>query len=161
MKKVLVGLISLIVLMTITGCNATKDISDNIFSSLKKEEIVDKNLEFVETVTKKTFSVFIKSETYYIYKDLNDNFVAILYSSCNGDYTCDTDYKVSIYNADLTDEKIAYIDEDELKGKDYYYIFDNQYAKNNKYNLTFNEEYQAFERKPFFRKNYYTFELIK
>lgn len=121
-EKVLICLISIIVLITITGCDASKDTSDSIFSSLKKEKIVDKNLEFVETVTSKTISFNISSQTYYIYKDSNNNFVAIQYSSCNGDYTCDADYKVSIYDATLNEE-IIYIDEKDIGGKENYYIF--------------------------------------
>ncbi len=160
MKKVLICLIGIIALIGMTGCDASRDTSESIFSSLKKEKIVDKNLEFVETVTSKTISFVIDSNTYYIYRDSKNNFVAIQYSSCNGDYTCNADYKVSVYNATLNEE-IIYIDEEEIGGKEYYYIFDDKYAENNKYNLTLTKEYLVTEKSKLFKGKYYSLELLK
>ena len=159
MKKVLFCLIGIITLIGITGCNASKDSSDVIFNSLKSEKIIDKNLEFVETVTSKNISFLINSTTYYIYKTSNNNFVAISYSSCNGDYTCDADYKVSIYDATSNEEEIIYIDEEDIGEKENYYIFDNKYSENNKYNLTNKNDYFATEKQALFKGKYYSFEL--
>ena len=117
MKKILICLLSIIALTGMTGCDASKDTSDVILNSLKNEKIIDKNLEFVETVTSKNIRFLINSTTYYIYKTSNNNFVAISYSSCNGDYTCDDDYKVSIYDATLNEEEIIYINEEDIGKK--------------------------------------------
>lgn len=160
MKKILICLLSIIALTGMTGCDASKDTSDVILNSLKNEKIIDKNLEFVETVTSKNISFVISSTTYHIYKKSNNNFVAIQYSSCNGNYTCDADYKVSIYDASLTDDDIIYIDKNDISGEESYYIFDNKYSKNNKYNLTLTKEYLATEKSALFKGKYYSLELV-
>lgn len=158
-KKFLICLIGIIVLITITGCSITENTRDSIYDSLKKQNIIDENLEFVETVTSKTISFLISSNTYYIYKDSKNNFIAIYYSSCNGDYTCDADYRVSIYNATLNKE-IIYIDEEDIGIKENYYIFDDKYAENCKYNMTLVRSYYAIEKSSFFRGKYFSFELV-
>lgn len=160
MKKILICLLSIIALTGMTGYDASKDTSDVILNSLKNEKIIDKNLEFVETVTSKNISFVISSTTYHIYKKSNNNFVAIQYSSCNGNYTCDADYKVSIYDASLTDDDIIYIDKNDISGEESYYIFDNKYSKNNKYNLTLTKEYLATEKSALFKGKYYSLELV-
>lgn len=156
-KKILIYLIGIIILIGIIGCDADEETSYILFNSLKSQKLIDEDFNFVETVIERENSLFITRTTYYIYEDSNDNYLAIQYSSCNGDNTCDSDYKVKIYDASLTNDDIIYIDD--ISGEERYYIFDNKYSKNNKYDLTCTKAYYATKKYKLFKGNYYSFEL--
>ena len=161
MKKSFRYFIWIIAILFITGCGVEEQIRDVLFKSLQNEGIIDKDLSLVETFTSKTISFNINSSTYYIYRNENDNYLGIKYSSCNGDYSCNADYKVSIYNVELTDEEIIYIDEDDIGEKEQYFIIDDKYAEEINYDLRLRNEYQATEYKPLFGEHYFKFELVK
>ena len=140
MKKKFIYFILIITILFITGCQVGKQKTEKIFTSLKNEGIIGNDLSLVKKFTSKTISININSSIYYIYKDKNNTYLGIKYSSCNGDYLCDSDYKISIYNVKLTDDEIIYINEDEIGTKEKYYIIDNKYAKNINNELTLKNE---------------------
>ena len=157
MRKILICVLGIIALIGLTGCEASEDDAKVIFTSLKKEKIIDKDSEYVETVTEEIFSYLISTNTYYIYQDSQDNLLAIQYSSCQGQYNCDDDYVLNIYKAKLTDKEITYVSEDDAKKMETFYLFDGKYAQNNKYDLDFKESYFATKHKGLFKGIYYTF----
>ena len=157
MKKSFMYAICIIVILFITGCGVNKQTEDVLFRSLQNEGIIDKDLILVETFTSKSVGVFIISNTYYIYKDKNNGYLGIEYSSCIGDYSCDADYKVSIYNVEATDEELVYISEDDIGSKERYFVINGKYVEDVNYDLTLKKEYQATEYKPLFGKKYYKF----
>lgn len=120
-------------------------------------------------MTEKIISYYISSKEYDIYKDSNNNYLAIKYSSCNGDSSCDADYEVAVYDATLTSEELIYIDEDMIDVKEHFHILNNVYdensnliyTENEKYNLETKEVYYADKTKNIFGKEYFKFELVK
>lgn len=157
MKKFLNCLILFLVVISFSGCDAGEKESGIMFDSLKTEKIVDKDFEFIEKITSKNISYTISSETYYVYKDTDDNLIAVKYSYANEDYGSEADYIVSIYKASLINEKINYIDKEQLGNIEHYYIYDDKYSENNKYDFKLTDKYAALERKSMFAKKYYTF----
>lgn len=157
MRKILICVLGIIALIGLTGCEASEDDANVIFASLKKEKIIDKDLDYAETITEKTFSYLISTNTYYIYQDSQDNLLAIQYSSCKSQNNCDGDYVLRIYEAQSTDEEITYISEDDAKKMETFYLFDGKYAKNNKYDLDLKESYFATKHNNLFKGVYYTF----
>ena len=162
MKKILFCFINIFALICLTGCNASDEASDNMFLSLQKEEIVEKDFKFIEKITSVSLMTdhLPQRKTFYIYTDDNNNYIGINYSSCNGDYSCDTDYKVSIYDISLNDDEIVYIDDPSVD-IEHYYVNNGKYSENINYDLSLKNEYHATEKNPLVGKNYFEFELVK
>ena len=58
-------------------------------------------------------------------------------------------------------EDIRYVDEDELGTQSLYYVFDDCYTLDPKYQLTIRENYQVREESSWWGKTYYTFEKVE
>lgn len=132
-----------------------------IIDSLKEEEILDANATFVESFSKKYISYLISISVYDVYEDDQGNLTVLQISSCEGSYACDADYEISIYDVTKVYEDIRYIDEDELGTQSLYYIFDDCYTLEPKYQLTLRATYQARQESSWWGKTYYTLEKVE
>lgn len=161
MKKIGIAWIFALFVCLLTGCSVDQDTRMTIIDSLKEEEILDANATFVESFSKKYISYLISISVYDVYEDDQGNLTVLQISSCEGSYACDADYEVSIYDVTKVYEDIRYIDEDELGTQSLYYIFDDCYTLDPKYQLTLRATYQARQESSWWGKTYYTLEKVE
>lgn len=161
MKKIGIAWIFALFVCLLTGCSVDQDTRMTIIDSLKEEEILDANATFVESFTKKYISYLISISVYDVYEDDQGNLTVLQISSCEGSYACDADYEISIYDVTKVYEDIRYIDEDELGTQSLYYIFDDCYTLEPKYQLTLRATYQARQESSWWGKTYYTLEKVE
>lgn len=161
MKKIGIAWIFALFVCLLTGCSVDQDTRMTIIDSLKEEEILDANATFVESFSKKYISYLISISVYDVYEDDQGNLTVLQISSCEGSYACDADYKISIYDVTKVYEDIRYIDEDELGTQSLYYIFDDCYTLEPKYQLTLRATYQARQESSWWGKTYYTLEKVE
>ena len=161
MKKIGIAWIFSLFVCLLTGCSVDQDTRMTIIDSLKEEEILDANATFVESFSKKYISYLISISVYDVYEDDQGNLTVLQISSCEGSYACDADYEISIYDVTKVYEDIRYIDEDELGTQSLYYIFDDCYTLEPKYQLTLRATYQARQESSWGGKTYYTLEKVE
>ena len=161
MKKIGIAWIFALFVCLLTGCSVDQDTRMTIIDSLKEEEILDANATFVESFSKKYISYLISISVYDVYEDDQGNLTVLQLSSCEGSYACDADYEISIYDVTKVYEDIRYIDEDELGTQSLYYIFDDCYTLDPKYQLTLRATYQARQESSWWGKTYYTLEKVE
>lgn len=161
MKKIGIAWIFALFVCLLTGCSVDQDTRMTIIDSLKEEEILDANATFVESFSKKYISYLISISVYDVYEDDQGNLTVLQISSCEGSYACDADYEISIYDVTKVYEDIRYIDEDELGTQSLYYIFDDCYTLEPKYQLTLRATYQARQESSWWGKTYYTLEKVE
>lgn len=161
MKKIGIAWIFALFVCLLTGCRVDQDTRMTIIDSLKEEEILDANATFVESFSKKYISYLISISVYDVYEDDQGNLTVLQISSCEGSYACDADYEISIYDVTKVYEDIRYIDEDELGTQSLYYIFDDCYTLEPKYQLTLRATYQARQESSWWGKTYYTLEKVE
>lgn len=161
MKKIGIAWIFALFVCLLTGCSVDQDTRMTIIDSLKEEEILDANATFVESFSKKYISYLISISVYDVYEDDRGNLTVLQISSCEGSYACDADYEISIYDVTKVYEDIRYIDEDELGTQSLYYIFDDCYTLEPKYQLTLRATYQARQESSWWGKTYYTLEKVE
>ena len=161
MKKIGIAWIFALFVCLLTGCSVDQDTRMTIIDSLKEEEILDANATFVESFSKKYISYLISISVYDVYEDDQGKLTVLQISSCEGSYACDADYEISIYDVTKVYEDIRYIDEDELGTQSLYYIFDDCYTLEPKYQLTLRATYQARQESSWWGKTYYTLEKVE
>lgn len=160
-EKIGIAWIFALFVCLLTGCSVDQDTRMTIIDSLKEEEILDANATFVESFSKKYISYLISISVYDVYEDDQGNLTVLQISSCEGSFACDADYEISIYDVTKVYEDIRYIDEDELGTQSLYYIFDDCYTLEPKYQLTLRATYQARQESSWWGKTYYTLEKVE
>ena len=155
MKRFLMFVLCFVFLVLVSGCEVDDEVRHDLFDTLQNEEIIDEDLDFIASYTSKTTGLFISSDTYYLYEDEDDNIIAINYFSCTGNTTCDSDYKISIYDVEVEDVELIEIDDEEVGYYDHYYIMKDKYYENMNYDLTLNDEYYATKHTKFLFFDYY------
>lgn len=137
--KLILVLLAVIVSICLVGCDTNSTSIDNLLNALQKEEIVDKNLELLDTIIETEYLVPSRT-TYYIYKESNSNIIAINYNTniyAKNDY----DYSITIYYNVVYNEDLSTYDW-------------------NEYNLDNRKEYIVYETKPLFSKTKYSIEEV-
>lgn len=163
MKRVLICLISLIILITITGCDASKETRDIILDSLKNEKIISDSMELIDNESYSHWSLeWCKTDNHYIYKDKNSKVIAIKYEDNRYLKDSEFDYLVTIYcdvtiNHDVNsiNSEYAICDSDHS----YYKYQNGEYTDNSRYEFGTKKEYYATEKSSLFKGKYYYLEL--
>lgn len=96
-------LLSILILITISGCvnhyDVDYDVRKSLFASMKSQGLLSNNLTFVETYTTSSmWFVYTSYYYYYIYKAGDGKYIAIRYS----DGSDVVDYGVTIYDVSKT-----------------------------------------------------------
>ena len=158
MKK-LIGLMCLVLtVICLTGCNANSEVVDKLLSSMKKQKIVEKDIELIDEVDS-VFTGYLYSKTkYYIYETKDGKLLAITYIKdihAENDY----DYLVTIYKDVELNNDVEYLDDKSKYEQTYSYI-DGSVTDKNKYILNEKDKY-AVKEKDSLLSTKYIFELRK
>ena len=149
MKKIILSLMLLLGFICLTCCDSNSNSVNGMFSSLKKEGIIDNNLVLIDKVTKTSTTLFLTKTTYYIYENEDSELIAINYNtniSSDNDY----DYFVTIYN-DVSANDVEYVD-DPTNSETYYTYQDGKKSESNKYEFSNKKTYNVYEENPLFSK---------
>lgn len=138
-NKFIVFFILLSIILILSGCESSDKDKDILFKQMKNNKIIDSDYELVDVVTKVGPALeHCSSSTYYIYKNNNENMIAIRYES--GIFNdCKCNHIVSIYYSvtKQNDYKLLTSDMDEVNCWEHtYYKYENgDLTDKNKYSL--------------------------
>ena len=149
----------LLIIFCLTGCDTNKETKDSLLDTLQREKIVDANLTLVDTETNVGTLLFITRTTYYIYKDSNNELIAINYDADNSSKNA-YDYSMTIYSNVTVNNDVEYL-EDGSVPESYYVYSDGKKTEVNKYDFSDSTRYLVYESKSLFSKTKYQFEEIK
>ena len=161
-KKIIFSLSIIFGLICLTGCESNSETVDILLNNLQKQKIVDKNLDLIDKVHYTNGGYIPSSATYYIYKNKDNQLIAISYDTKTifeyGDY----EYLVTIYyDVDVNTDVVIYDNREEAEQRAVVYSYmDGTYTSKNKYNLSNIKKYNVYKKKILlFTK--YKFELQK
>lgn len=157
-KKIVLCLLVVFSLICLTGCDINSEVIDKLLESMKKQNIVEKDVELVDEV-ESVFTGYLYSKTkYYIYEAKDGKLLAINYKN-NIHAETDYDYLVTIYkDVDLNND-VEYLD-DKSKYEQTYSYKDGSVTDKNKYILNEKDVYEVNEKDSLFSTKY-NFELKK
>lgn len=114
-----------------------------MYDKLQDQNIIDKNMKFVDSVTEVETVLFILKNTFYIYQNDNDNYIAIKYTKTGHKKNEKCDYKIYIYHNVKVRNDIKLLDSGDIGNMEKYSIYKNgKYTYENKYyNESSNEIY--------------------
>ncbi len=155
MKKILLILFVVFSIFYLPACDSSSQSIDNLLTAFQEEKIIDTDLTLIDKVSKIETTLFYSQTTYYIYKNNNNDLIAINYNtdiSSKNEY----DYKVTIYYNVSTND-IEYLDNNTTL-ESYYSYQDGKKSEYNKYNLENKIDYLVYESKSLFSKTKYKIE---
>jgi len=153
MKKIM-GLISLVLTFgCLTGCNNTNtEITEKLLKSMKKEKIVEKNIELIDEVNDMFVGYIYNKTKYYIYKEENGDLIAISFTNnIHEDLNCK--YIVTLYNDVVLNNDFKYL-EDTGTYEQFYTYKDGSSTDKNKYLLKDKNTYYVYEQESLFGTKY-------
>lgn len=146
MKRCLIVVLLFTSLIVFTGCQPSSEKKVTILDALKENNIISKDIEYVDTVTKMSSGAIPINIPYDIYKD-NGKLIAI-YIDKDVNKNNDYDFIVIIYtDVTINEENRVYVSEDEKAETYYRYKNDNKITNNNIYTLNDMKEYHLYENK--------------
>ena len=146
MKRIIsVLLVISILLLSLTGCDAGSEASEDIFEALQKQKFIEKDLEYVDTVTKVTAGLFLTRTTYYIYQDQESNLIAINIDK-NIYKKYDYDYVATVYCDVTVDSNVHYVEDTSSLELFYTYTADHTKSRNNKYVMKEASRYNIYKK---------------
>lgn len=158
-KKILLFLLIIIGIICLTGCDSKNETVNILFDSLKKQKIVDNDLNLVDSVIDINAGIIPSRNTYYIYKNTEGDLLAINYDT---DIFSKEKYSIKIYyDVSINKDIVIYDNQEEILNEERFFIYGNEtYTIENKYNLMEEKQYIVHE-KSFLFYTKYKFELIK
>ena len=158
MKKVIVCLLVVVMMAGVYGCASYGGEDKGVFEAMKKEGIIDKDLELVDELTNVNTVLFRTENTYSIYENDDSELTAIFYNENNNsekDYT----YVITIYEK-VTEVDVEYIDD--ASGLDQYCCYkDGKKSETSKYEMLEKKVYYVYEEKGMLGSSKYRFEEEK
>ena len=160
MKKIIIfSLLIVFGLVCLTGCNNTNtETTEKLLKSMKKENIVEKNIELIDEVNDMFIGYMYNKTKYYIYKEEDGNLIAINFIN-NIHKEHNHKYIVTLYKDVSLNNDFKYL-EDTGKYEQFYTYKDGTKTDKNKYLLKDENRYYVYEEESLFGTKY-KFELQK
>lgn len=153
MKKILLCLLTFLGIIFLSGCNNVNvEKVEELLNSMKKQKIVEKDIELVDEVSS-VYTGYLYSKTkYYIYETNDNKLLAISYEN-NIHAKNDYDYIITIYNNLGINDDVEYLDD--TSGSEQFYTYkDGTSTDKNKYIFKEEIKYVVYEKESLFSTKY-------